>query len=189
MNGAVIRFGQSLDDVVARRITEIVEERLPARTLRPSPEVMNAVREAFKQQAPTTREEGGPVYHFPESIPQAIDVVQLTEDNVELVRETFPWLLHELAEWWPCFAMVRDGDAVSICFSSRIGPRACEAGVQTLPDFRGRGYAAAVTTAWGASILSSGRIPLYSTSWENLASQGVARRLGLILVGSDATWM
>jgi hypothetical protein len=32
------------------------------------------------------------------------------------------------------------------------------------------------------------RIPLYSTSWDNAASRGVARRLGLVLYGADLSF-
>jgi predicted GNAT family acetyltransferase len=77
---------------------------------------------------------------------------------------------------------------VSVCFSARNGPLAAEAGVETLADFRGQGHAAAVTAAWAAQIQAEGRIPIYSTWWGNDASQAVARRLGLRMFGSGATW-
>ncbi len=57
--------------------------------------------------------------------------------------------------------------------------------METAADYRGRGYAATVTAAWALAIRASGRIPLYSTSWDNTASLAVARKLGLIAYASD----
>lgn len=111
----------------------------------------------------------------------------MTAANVEVARDTYPWLAESLSGSRPCFAVLVDGAAVSLCFSSRNGAAAAEAGVDTLPGFRGRGFAVAVTAAWAAAIRDGGRTPLYSTAWANANSQGVARRLGLAMFGTDLT--
>src|SRR6266851_4539878 len=56
-----------------------------------------------------------------------------------------------------------------------------------LLERNGRGFAPRVTSAWAAAIRSSGRIPLYSTSWTNSASRAVARKLGLVQYAVDWT--
>jgi hypothetical protein len=186
-DGYVLRLGQAVPDVLVRRLHEIVDRRPPVRALQTSPTLLAAVREVLEEHAPVTWEVSGPVYRFPESVTRSPDVVQVTEANVDVLRDAFPWLHDRLPAYEPCFAVLHDGAAVSVCFSSRIGAAACEAGAGTLPAFRGRGYAAAVTAAWGAAVRSAGQRPLYSTTWDNLASQGVARRRGLIMFGADVT--
>jgi hypothetical protein len=186
--GNIVRVGASVPDVVARRLEEILEREPPTSDLRASPAALDALRQALAQHAPITREGAGPTYRFPEYIARCGGAVRVTAANRELVRGTYPWLYDEVADWQPCFAVVHDGAAVSVCFSSRLSAAAAEAGVETLPVFRGRGHASAATAAWANAIRDSGRIPLYSTNWENLASQGVARRLGLILFGATSSW-
>jgi hypothetical protein len=184
--GDVIRFSQAVSDALAAELTAIIEGR-PATGNLGLPAAIAMMREALERQAPVISETSGPAYRFPESMQRPREVIEVTDANIDVVRDTFPWLVEELHGWAPCFAAVRDGAAVSVCFSSRIGARASEAGVETLPDYRRRGYATAVTLAWGASLIAAGRIPLYSTSWENVGSQAVARRAGLILFGADAS--
>lgn len=186
--GQIVRVGATVPDALARRLEEIADRLAPGDDHRVPPATLAAVREALALQSPVAAEMAGPAYRFPAAIARPSDVVRLTDANRGLVRDTFPWLHDELADWQPCFAVVRDGAAVSVCFSARIDPTAAEADVETHPTFRGRGLAAAVTAAWGLAVREAGRIPLYSTGWENLASKGVARRLGLVVFGADATW-
>jgi RimJ/RimL family protein N-acetyltransferase len=83
----------------------------------------------------------------------------------------------------PAFAVVRRGQAVCICACARLSREAAEAGVETAPEFRGQGAAVLATLAWAGAVRQSGRFPFYSTSWDNLASQAVARKLELVPVG------
>lgn len=186
--GHVARFGATVPDEVARELMAIVV-RQPVNGCMTVPASMEAaLREVLERHEPVKEWGGGPAYRFPEAFAQPGDAVEVTEANAEVVRATHPWLFREIALWGPCFVVLRDGVAVALCHSSRIGARALEAGVFTLPEHRGRGYAVAVTAAWGAAVRASGRIPLYSTAWENVASQAVARRVGLTLFGADASW-
>jgi len=78
-----------------------------------------------------------------------------------------------------------DGHAVSIGTSVRLTRVAHQDGVDTCRAYRGRGFAPRVVTAWAQAVRDIGRIPLYSTSWQNEASRAVARKLHLICFGSD----
>ena len=73
---------------------------------------------------------------------------------------------------------------VSICHTPRpMMARAAECGVWTHPDSRGRGHAAAVTSAWAEIVRPSERHLFYSTDAANQSSQAVARRLSLRPLG------
>ena len=79
-----------------------------------------------------------------------------------------------------------DGQPASVCHSPRgYSSFAAEAGVETLEPFRNRGLATAAVARWARAVQSTGRLALYSTSWENAASLGVARRLSGRLYGED----
>jgi RimJ/RimL family protein N-acetyltransferase len=127
----------------------------------------------------------GPAYRFPEMIAAASEAVLITGDNAGLLQPYFTDWLDSVAIGRPFFAVVNGGHAVSLCCSVRETPRAHEAGVETHPEFGRRGYAARAVTAWVRAVRDIGRIPLYSTSWQNVASQAVAAKLGLVRYGTD----
>jgi predicted GNAT family acetyltransferase len=82
-------------------------------------------------------------------------------------------------------AMVVDGRAVSICASVKASTAAHCAGVETLPEYRGRGLAALAVAGWARTVLATGATPFYGTTFDNLPSQNLARRLSLRLIGSE----
>jgi RimJ/RimL family protein N-acetyltransferase len=77
------------------------------------------------------------------------------------------------------------GPAYWLSTANYVPPHAAEAGVETLAAFRGKGYAIAAVAGWAAAVQQSQRIALYSTSWQNQASQAVAKKLGAVSYGED----
>jgi hypothetical protein len=121
----------------------------------------------------------GPAFAFSEPIATPGGVVAIRDEAV-LQRHFSGWVAGEIeAGASPVMAVFVDGHAVSVCFCARRSLVAAEAGLETAPAFRGRGYAARVTSAWAAAVRASGRMPLYSTAWANGSSLAVARKLGL----------
>ena len=139
----------------------------------------------LEKHAPVKSVSAGPAYNFPENIGPTKPLVVMTEHDAEKLRGGFEELASELPAWQPFVALFEGNRAVSVCRSVRITPEAHEAGVETLPDARGKGYAKDVVAEWARLVRAGGAIPLYSTSWENTASQAVARKLCLECYGAE----
>lgn len=137
----------------------------------------------LEKHAPVQEVSNNFAYQFTEYEKPSKRLLTVTEDNLEILQGGFEKLIEELPAWQPFVALVEENRAVSICRSVRITTEAHEAGVETLPDFRGKGYAKDVTAEWARLVRAAGAIPLYSTSWENTASQAVARKLKLKCYG------
>ena len=186
--GNLWRARHDLPDALVTRLDAIAAAEPVPSDLNTPPAGLAAFRAALAEHAPIQEEGGGPAYRFPDAIALPADVVSITDASAELVRDTFPWLIPFHPAWRPCVAVVQGGAAVAICHSSRLTPHAAEAGVETLPDYRRGGYATRVTAAWALAVRALGLTPLYSTSWDNLASQGVTHRLGLIMYANDLSF-
>jgi len=178
-------FRGDVDDRLARELAAEAKARRSREDHRLAPEDPARYEALLARAAPIRRTEAGPAYCFPREIAEPAGVVRITGQNAEILRPHLePWL-DSTAPGLLTMAVVEDGCAVAVCSSVRITDAAREAGVETAPGFRGRGHAARVVAAWAAAVRRIGAIPLYSTSWENTASQAVARQLGLRMFGVD----
>ncbi len=129
----------------------------------------------------------GPAYSFPDIVPSICDrnICLITDMNRHYLTKYFSETNDNYEQRSPIMAYIVDGDAVSICCSARKSSRAIEASLYTYEQFRGKGFANKVVNEWSREVVNIGYIPLYSTSWENLNSQRVAQKLGLIQYGMD----
>jgi hypothetical protein len=184
--GNVWRFRHDLPDDIVHGLEASLRAEPIAADLSQPPACLEALQTVLAQHAALTETSLGPAWRFPDPLsPPRHAAVRITPENDAILRHARPRLAADLPWSQPCLAIVRDGHLASICFSSRNTPTAAEAGLETLETFRGRGFATAVTAAWAHAVRAEGRIPLYSTAWDNLASRAVARKLGLILYGAD----
>jgi hypothetical protein len=137
----------------------------------------STVRRILDRQAPCLDVWVGTSYVFP-SLPATPtpDVFRLQEADWPLAVAFDPDLALFRAPIW---VVLVDSRVVSTCVSARENDVAAEAWVQTSPEFRRRGYARQVTSAWARDVLGRGNIAFYSHRRENLASRGVALSLGL----------
>ena len=128
----------------------------------------------------------GPAFVFPNVLPVVDDTVVIEDEHL-LMRHFSGWNAGEIAAGRsPALGILDSGVPVSICFCARRSDDAAAAGVETAQAFRGRGLAPRVVAAWARAVRATGRIPLYSTSWDNQASLAVARKLGLVAYAG--TW-
>jgi hypothetical protein len=176
--GRVLRFRSDVPSYVVDEIPQLME-------LDDTNVALANVIHALKKHEEISSIWMGPAYVFHENVTYPTDAILVTKENKDCLRAGFSNLLSQLEFREPCFMVVENNTAVSVCFSARSTGKAVEAGVETLKEYRGNGYAMRVTSSWSQAVRQSQRIPLYSTSWDNHASQSIANRLGLYLYGTD----
>jgi RimJ/RimL family protein N-acetyltransferase len=185
VDGVVLRFRHDVGPDLRRELDAASQaDGLPQRGL-DSPPDPSRYEAIMARVAPIQRTWAGPAFSFPQELSVAAGTVHVTEANAQLLHRFLqPWE-PDVPLCRPMLALSVDGHAVAVCCSVRRTNGAHEAGVETAPSYRGRGYAARVVTAWARAVRDMGRMPLYSTSWQNEASRAVARKLALIHFGND----
>lgn len=140
---------------------------------------------ALASFAPPSSMSAGPLYAFPDPCSPKGSSVSIDRTNADLLKGVLEEWLPDAENGRPMAAALADGQAASVCASVRISAAAHCAGVETAPRYRGRGLASQAVAGWAILVRSRGAEPYYATSFDNVASQGVARRLGLKLIGGE----
>jgi RimJ/RimL family protein N-acetyltransferase len=182
-DGAMWRFRHDVEHDSRRELDAAAEDDARRELLLESPLDPSRYEDILARVAPIQRTWSGPAFCFPRELPAT--PVLVTEEDTELLRPLLQEWLPDVRLCQPMFALTVDGRAAAVCCSVRRTEMAHEAGVETARSYRGRGYAGPVVTAWARAVRGMGRVPLYSTSWQNEASRAVARKLALIQFGSD----
>ncbi len=185
--GVICRFRDDVPQTVVEQLEEVVAKE-PG-TLSEESAYLEVYKEILRQHGPITAVWSGPAYRFPDALQTVPGTVTITEANADLLDAHLAEWKADLESVRPCVAVIQENRAVSVCCSSRTSPErspgAAEAGLETVPAARGQGYAVKAVAGWALEVSKTGRIPLYSTSWENTASRAVAKKLGLIMYGTD----
>jgi hypothetical protein len=183
--GNLWRFGAHLPDGLARELEPLCQDEPTTTGLPRTPLHRAELVRLLESHLPVERIWTGPAYRFPADVRPTVRSIEIGAANAHLLRGGFEAWLEDVPHRQPFRAVVEEGRAVSVCASVRITDGAHEAGVETLPSFRRRGHAVNVVAGWARAVNEMGAVPLYSTSWDNVASQRVATRLGLSLFGVD----
>ena len=185
--GNVWRFHADLPENLCEELGALCADEPPVNVeFNTPPRHLETFVRLLESDAPVQEVSSGPAYRFTEyEQPSKSLLAAVTENNAGMLQGGFEKLIEELPAWQPFVALIEKTGAVSVCRSVRITAEAHEAGVETLPDFRGKGYAKDVTAEWARRVEAAGAVPLYSASWENIASQAVARKLHLKRYGAD----
>ncbi len=187
LQGNVWRVRHGLPDGLVGELEALARAEPIAENLAHPPQTAAAIQVTLHTHAPITHEERGPAYWIPDTVPAPPVAVLISEVNAHVLDANFAWTRRSRSglKTGPLAAAVVQDSAVSICFCARLTGEAAEAGVESVEAFRGQGYASAAVARWAFAIRERGLIPLYSTSWQNVASQGVARKLGMVQYADD----
>ncbi len=183
VEGNVWHFRHDLTETLKVELDRLCSTEPSLASGQDEPQIVITVRELLG----SSKGDRGPAYWLRESHRAARNAVTVDPPNSHWLLPHYPRTAERVqsGEGGSVAAVLVDGVAVSVCSCVRLTNEVAEAGVHTMDDFRGHGYALAAVAHWSDLVSQDGRLPLYSTSWDNTASQKVAHKLKAVFYGED----
>ena len=173
--GLVWRFRHDVPAALRSQATALIDAESTTNQ-GPLPDNHEAYLDLFNAQTHSA----GPAYWLTQT-PERSETasIQVTSEQEAVLKESdlTDWL-PDIPHQQPMMASLHDGVAAAVCASVRVHPQAHEAGVETSPAQRRQGHATNSVSEWARALMADDIIPMYSTSWDNTASQALAARLG-----------
>ncbi len=195
--GNLVRVHRDLENESALRLLAIAAEEPPWRDPDVLPRCLGKITDLLSRSQPAVTIAPGVIYHLPSATAYEHPAPIVRGDSpaagqmlARLAEHGLPqWMLDAgfkgVSDFWEPWCVALAGNEIaSIAFAARLSPAGAEIGVNTGPNSRGQGFAAAVTANWSSLPSLKGRTLFYSTRRANRSSQGVAARLGLRLIGT-----
>lgn len=190
------RLRASLPNDVKGEIAALAAAEPPFRDDATPPAHWARYRAILERAGPVEVERHGPVYLVEHNLPVPAGYSFLASEDAAPLIETWwkngmPKPLFDIGFtdpdelWAPWRVLLIDGEPAAVGQTARMSPFGVECGVITVPDHRLKGLGAAVVSAWSHAPALAGLPLYYSTSHDNVGSQGIARRLGAMRVGDE----
>lgn len=178
-DGKQMRFSSRVDEVFKKRLENTIQDA--------DEDLLVDLIHQLMNRADLHEFRMGPTYVFPTIEEISPKVLHVTEQHKERLKDDFLFTYMNFDMKQPCYVVMELDRIASICCTARQSAVAAEASVYTHPKSRGKGYGAAVAQAWARDVQRQGRVALYSTTWDNFASQGIARTLNMRQYGVDVS--
>jgi hypothetical protein len=183
--GNLWRYGSDVPDDLVAALEPLLAGEPVTERLEALPTAQSTLITMLAGHRPITEVYSGPAWRIPDDLPITRRVRLLTTADREALLPNYPVLANHLDAMLPCAAILEDRIAVTVCYSARTSMYVAEAGLDTIGAARGRGYGPDAVAAWAAAVRETGRLPLYSTTWDNLPARRVAEKLGTVQYGVD----
>jgi hypothetical protein len=185
-------------DGIAGEIGALLASEPPFVTRNSPPIHLDSYIELLSRGATAPTSNLGLIYQLPNGLQYESGATLITSDSDEGQRLQTLLSNHGLPDqlvklgfgnvsdlWLPWCMALQDGQLVSVAFAARLSQAGACLGVVTVPAFRGKRYAAAVTAEWSRLPSLRSRALFYGTDQSNASSQRVVARLGLRFLGAS----
>jgi len=187
--GHIWRFRADVPSALAAELSRLCRDEPTGDALPSQPVHAGTYRALLAAHAPIRRVWSGPCYWFEAPQRRRDRTQEIDADNDDLLCPDWtPWLARVKSRVPFVAALQHESGrdrVVSVCASVRTSTSVHEAGVETASAFRHQGHALRAVAHWAELVQRAGAAAVYSTSWDNLASQAIAAKLGAARLGAD----